>query len=185
MIPKSKFIVELFNLLTHFFTFVVLTNNASRITCYHCHDDQCNDDQDNFGLEVTCPIGVKRCLVTSNQWNDRFYRSCEWKLYPENMDSIGDEQGYCLTMDDDPNVSQICTCSTDKCNTGFHGPKCHVYKASNCGPLGPRIVGLDEESEPSVMNCLTGTKYCGSSEIGQLHSKIQKFGVRVEQRRDT
>ena len=62
--------------------------------------------------------------------------------------------------------------STDKCNTGFQGPKCHVYKASNCGPLGPRIMGLDDESEPSVMNCLTGTKYCRLSEIGQLHSKI-------------
>ena len=91
-------------------TFVVLTNNASRITCYHCHNDQCNDDQDNFGFEVTCPIGVKRCLVTSNQWNDRFYRSCEWKLHAENMDSIGDEQGYCLPMDDDPNVM---TCQSD------------------------------------------------------------------------
>ena len=31
-------------------------------------------------------------------------------------------------------------------------------------------MGLDDESEPSVMNCLTGTKYCGSSEIGKIIS---------------
>ena len=168
VIPKSK-IMLCYNFLALLLLVLVLTNNASRITCYHCDGEQCNDDQDNFGIEVTCPIGVKRCVVTGNQWNDRFYRSCEWELHAENSDSFGDEQGYCLTMDD-PNISHMCTCSTDKCNTGFHGPKCHVYKASNCGTKGPRIMGLDDESEPSVMNCLTGTNYCGSSQIGELHS---------------
>ena len=168
VIPKSKSML-CYNFLALLLLVLVLTNNASRITCYHCDGEQCNDDQDNFGIEVTCPIGVKRCVVTGNQWNDRFYRSCEWELHAENSDSFGDEQGYCLTMDD-PHISHMCTCSTDKCNTGFHGPKCHVYKASNCGTKGPRIMGLDDESEPSVMNCLTGTKYCGSSQIGELHS---------------
>ena len=105
--------------------------------------------------------------MAANQWNDRYYRSCEWKLHVENMDQLGDEQGYCTTIADNLDMDKMCTCSLDKCNTGFNGPKCHVYKASNCGPLGPRVVGLDDESEPSVMNCLTGTKYCGSSEIGK------------------
>ena len=103
-------------------------------------------------------------MVSGNRWHDRFYRSCEWEFKDQSMDQVGAD-GYCLATGN-PESMHICTCSTEKCNTGFHGPKCHVYKTSNCGGHGGHVSGLDESAEPSVMHCLTGTKYCASATIG-------------------
>ena len=85
------------------------------------------------------------------------------------MDQVGMD-GYCLVTEN-PESMHICTCSTEKCNTGFHGPKCHVYKTSNCGGHGGHVSGLDESAGPSVMRCLTGTKYCASATIG-MYKKV-------------
>ena len=99
--------------------FLVLKADASRIKCHHCADADCRSDESNFGTEITCPIGVKRCMVVGNRWHDMFYRSCEWQIKDESMDQVGSE-GYCAVTGDEKSM-HVCTCSTEKCNTGFNG----------------------------------------------------------------
>lgn len=143
----------------------ILESDASRIKCHFCVDGDClHSDTANFGTEITCPIGVKSCIVTGNKWNDVFYRTCEWKIKDETMDQVGDHKGWCVTTDN-PDLMYMCACSSNNCNTGFQGPKCHQYKISNCGGHGTSISGLDENAGPGVTKCLTGTKYCAYSHI--------------------
>ena len=99
----------------------VLESDASRLKCHYCADGDClHDDKAgaNFGKEIICPKGVTKCVVTGNKWNDRFYRSCEWQLKDSTMDQLGDDKGWCTTTKDE---TRMCACSTDNCNTGFHG----------------------------------------------------------------
>ena len=84
-------------------------------------DGDClHTDTANFGTEITCPIGVKSCIVTGNKWNDVFYRTCEWKIKDETMDQVGDHKGWCVTTDN-PDLMYMCACSSNNCNTGFQG----------------------------------------------------------------
>jgi len=157
----------------------ILQNDASRIKCWHCIGSECREDQNNYGSEITCPIGVTRCMVKGNRWSDKFHRSCEWEFKDPSMDQIGLD-GYCAVTENAENM-HICTCSTEKCNTGFHGPKCHIYKTSNCGSHGS-IMGLDESTGPSVMPCLTGTKYCADITVdyhGICHESYYTCGIGV------
>ena len=155
---------------------IVLQNDASRIKCWHCIGSECREDQNNYGSEITCPIGVTRCMVKGNRWSDKFHRSCEWEFKDPSMDQIGLD-GYCAVTENAENM-HICTCSTEKCNTGFHGPKCHIYKTSNCGSHGS-IMGLDESAGPSVMPCLTGTKYCADITVGTYLNVFCKIDLNL------
>ena len=76
-------------------------------------------EMDELGVEITCPIGVKHCMVMAESGHTDIERSCNWRL-PSHIDIIeelGDYESGCMGSGN----YETCYCPWDKCNTGFHG----------------------------------------------------------------
>ena len=80
-------------------------------------------------------------MVVGNRWHDMFYRSCEWQIKDESMDQVGSE-GYCAVTGEEKSM-HVCTCSTDKCNTGFNGNP-------NLSKIMSRFLKVDNLQGPNV-----------------------------------
>jgi len=132
----------------------ILTSTDKRLKCYHCpyasgaNKLACSkQDRDwtNLGVEITCPKGVRYCNIKT-EGAESFYRGCDSELY----DDIDDNDGY---MGLGKCESSSCSCGQNKCNTGFHGVKCHSYVHSDCG--SSTTIGA------GTVQCLSGIGSCG------------------------
>ena len=71
-------------------------------------------DSTKLGVETICPLGVRYCVINSNDEHTSFQRGCDNTLYDaDNKDDADEGLGGC--------TSTGCRCKMDKCNTGFHG----------------------------------------------------------------
>ena len=71
-------------------------------------------DSTKLGVETTCPLGVRYCVINSKNDGTRFERGCDSTLYDaDNLDDADLGLGGC--------TSTGCRCKGDNCNTGFHG----------------------------------------------------------------
>jgi len=127
-------------------------NSEDRIKCYWCTTGDCTK-QDTastnnlLGVETTCPLGVRYCVINSNDVHTSFTRGCDNKLYDaNNLDDADLGLGGC--------TSTGCRCKTNNCNSGFQGVKCHRYTLDTCS--GGNII----DNDPEVIQCLTGTETC-------------------------
>jgi len=134
----------------------ILENDDDRLKCYHCpyasNALACakqDRDYNLFGPEITCPKGVRYCKIkeTTQSGEPRFYRGCDTKIY----DDLDDDDIY---MGLGACGGSRCTCGQNKCNTGFHGVKCHSYEVSDCDKT-------DISTGGGTVQCLTGIGTCG------------------------
>lgn len=102
-------------------------------------------DATKLGVETTCPLGVRYCVIIAQNSHTKFTRGCDSILYDaNNLDDADLGLGLCS--------ANTCSCKTDKCNTGFQGVTCHNYELNTCQD--------DIISTTGVVNCLTGTETC-------------------------
>jgi len=131
---------------------IISSTSDERIKCYWCNTGDCTK-QDTastnnlLGVETTCPLGVRYCVINSNDVHTSFTRGCDNKLYDaNNLDDADLGLGDC--------TSTGCRCKTNNCNSGFQGVKCHRYTLDTCS--GGNII----DNDPEVIQCLTGTETC-------------------------
>ena len=109
------------------FNFSVISSTSDdRIKCYWCTGStlECTKqdiDSTKLGVETSCPLGVRYCVIDSSNSHTRFQRGCDNTLYDaDNKDDADVGLGLCS--------ADSCSCKNDRCNSGFQG----MFKTMFC-----------------------------------------------------
>ncbi|XP_059078557.1 uncharacterized protein LOC131877019 isoform X1 [Tigriopus californicus] len=94
------------------------SQDVSQISCYHCENQSCMEEDPDFpGHVEKCPGDVHTCVKFYGYIGPflQYFRSCGWSSITAN-DTQECKEGAVQTLDPRPTRGELCTCPSPLCN---------------------------------------------------------------------